>query len=52
MTIPDEEKMQEYLKTLTEDEKKVIQIAKKCLESSFDITKSIGYLKWKAKNHL
>ena len=52
MTIRDEQQMQEYLKTLTDDEKQVIQIAKKCLESSFDITKSIGYLEWKAINNL
>ena len=35
-----------YLKTLSSDELKVIQIAKKCLESSFDISKSVGYQKW------
>ena len=52
MTKQDEENKLEYMKTLTEDEKQVIKIARKCLESSFDITKSIGYIKWKTDNKL
>ena len=39
-------KLAAYLKTLSSDELKVIQIAKKCLDSSFDISKSVGYQKW------
>jgi hypothetical protein len=39
-----------YLKTLSSDEMKVIQIANKCLESSFDISKSVGYQKWLKEN--
>ena len=52
MSNQEEEHSNAYLKTLTEDEKLVIKIATKCLQSSFDITKSIGYLSWKAKNVL
>lgn len=52
MTTKEEENVQSYMETLTDDEKSVIKIAKKTLESSFDISKSIGYLKWKAKNNL
>ena len=41
-----------YLKTLSSDEIKVVEIAKKCLESSFDISKSVGYIKWLKNNKL
>ena len=40
----------EYIKQLDEKEKLVLKIAKENLESSFDIKKSQGYLKWKEKN--
>ena len=36
----------EYIKQLDEKEKLVLKIAKENLESSFDIKKSIGFLKW------
>ena len=36
----------EYKESLTEQEKLVLNIAIEHLESSFDIEKSIGYLKW------
>ena len=39
-----------YLKTLSEDELKVIEIAKSTLKSSFDISKSIGFKKWLQQN--
>lgn len=42
---------EEYLKTLTEKEKKGYEIAKSHLGMSFDLEKSIGYLEWKNKNH-
>jgi len=43
---PTDTKLVAYLKTLSSDELKVIQVAKKCLESSFDISKSVGYQEW------
>ena len=46
MTKQDEQNRLEYLKILTADEKQVIKIATNCMESSFDLTKSIGYIKW------
>jgi len=44
--------IQEYINTLNEQELIVLEIAKKQLESSFDISKSIGYLNWLNKNNL
>ena len=41
-----EELIAEYKESLTEQEKLVLNIASEHLESSFDIEKSIGYLKW------
>jgi len=38
--------IQEYMNSLNEQELIVFNIAKKQLESSFDISESIGYLKW------
>ena len=52
MTTTDEENMLAYLETLTDDEHTVIKIAKQTLESSFDLSKSVGYLKWLSKNKL
>lgn len=51
MSTEDNKYSEEYIKTLTDDEKLVINIATKTLESSFDITKSIGFIKWKQKNY-
>jgi len=39
-------KIEEYLDSLNELEKKALIIAKKQLGSSFDIEKSNGYLEW------
>ena len=45
-----DEREQEYYDTLTDDEKKSIEIAKKTLESSFDLSRSIGFQKyWEQK---
>ena len=42
--------LDEYVKTLTEKEKKAYEIAKSYLGSSFHLEKSIGFVKWcKAK---
>jgi hypothetical protein len=46
----EQELQEEYLKTLTEKEKKGYEIAKSHLGMSFDLEKSIGYLEWKKKN--
>ena len=52
MTTKEEEHIQTYMETLSVDETNDIKIAKKTLESSFDLGRSIGYLKWKKKNNL
>ena len=42
-----EDEIKEYISQLTATEKKALEIAKRDLESSFDIGKSIGFLAWK-----
>ena len=44
-----EELCNEYEKQLTEQEKKALEIAKRCLESSFDMEKTIGFQEWVKK---
>jgi hypothetical protein len=39
--------IQEYIDYLSNDEKIVMKIAEKQLQSSFSIEKSIGFLEWK-----
>ena len=39
-----------YVKSLSDIEKKALEIAKEDLGSSFDLEKSIGYLSWFKKN--
>lgn len=41
-----EEHIDEYLSTLNEREKIVLQIAKEHLQSSFCIERSVGFVKW------
>lgn len=41
-----------YIKQLSEMEKKALEIARDHLKSSFDITKSNGFLKFKEKQTL
>ena len=41
----------EYIKSLSKDDLKVLQIAKDELETSFNIQKSIGLKKWIQKNN-
>jgi transcriptional regulator CtsR len=43
------DEIEEYLAQLTEQERVVLEIAKAHLGSSFDISKSIGFLEWKKK---
>ena len=42
------DKIQQYKSSLSEIEIKALKIAEEHLESSFSITKSIGFLKWQA----
>ena len=46
VTLSKEEK--EYVKSLTNEESKTLEIARDHLESSFNMRKSIGFIKWKA----
>jgi len=39
--------IQEYIDSLSIDEKIVMKIAEKQLQSSFSVEKSIGFLEWK-----
>ena len=49
--MPDSQKIiNRYIASLNEMEKIAYQIAKEDLGSSFDITKSIGFLNWLEKN--
>lgn len=41
------ELIEKYLNTLSQQEKQALEIAKKQLESSFCLEKSIGFLKFK-----
>jgi len=47
MSNKEENKYKEFMDSLNEKEKIALNIAKKMLESSFDIEKSIVYIKWK-----
>lgn len=39
--------IEQYLKSLNEQERKTLEIAKDHLGSSFNIKRSIGYITWK-----
>ena len=41
--------VEEYLQSLNAQEKQTLEIAKDHLGSSFNITKSIGFIKWNEK---
>ena len=41
-----DERCKQYEDQLTEIEKKALEIARRCLESSFDMTKTLGFQKW------
>lgn len=41
--------IEEYIKTLTQKEEKALKKAKEILKDSFNLEKSIGFLKWKHK---
>lgn len=42
----------EYIKTLNEQELLILNLAKQHLGSSFDIEKSIGFIVWKTHNNI
>jgi DNA-directed RNA polymerase specialized sigma subunit len=42
--------IEEYISTLNEREKQVMEIAKEHLQSSFCIERSVGFVKWKNSN--
>lgn len=42
-----QEQIQEYILTLNDREKRVMEIACEHLESSFCIERSVGFIKWK-----
>ena len=42
--------IQEYISTLNEREKHVMEIANEHLQSSFCIERSVGFVKWKNSN--
>ena len=44
--------IQKYINTLSEIEKMALEIAKKDLDTSFDIEKCIGFLKWLKKHNV
>lgn len=44
-----DEKEQEYINSLSEKEKKALQIAKEHLGSLFTLDKTAGFLQWKNK---
>ena len=44
--------IQEYISTLSVLELQVLKIAKKNLETSFDIRKSIGFISWMKKKEI
>ena len=43
---PEAKQIEQYKASLNDIEKKALKIAEEHLESSFSITKSIGFLKW------
>jgi DNA-directed RNA polymerase specialized sigma subunit len=48
-----EKQIEQYISTLNEREKLVLEIAKEHLQSSFCIERSVGFVKWKnSKNNI
>jgi hypothetical protein len=50
--LKSEHLIKQYLQSLTSDQHKIIEIAKKQLGTSYDIKKSIGYLQFIKKQGL
>ena len=49
MNTNEDKDIQEFLKSLNEKEKIALRIAKDILGTTFNMKKSIGYIKWKKK---
>tara|TARA_B100001758_G_scaffold247855_1_gene267807 strand:- start:3757 stop:3918 length:162 start_codon:yes stop_codon:yes gene_type:complete len=47
MDTPTDTLCKQYEEQLNEKEKKALEIARRCLESSFDMEKTIGFQEWK-----
>ena len=43
--------IEQYLKSLNEQELLILNLAKQHLKTSFDIEKSIGFIEWNKKNN-
>jgi len=43
----EQSQVETYMQGLSEQERMVMKIAEQHLETSFDVTKSIGFLEWK-----
>ncbi len=50
VAVPDNSSQSLFLSSLSPLEQRVCAIAESHLESSFDISRSSGYIAWKAKN--
>lgn len=48
-TLPSEPTIENYINSLSEEEKKTMEIAKSHLGTSFNIKRSIGYINWVAE---
>jgi hypothetical protein len=46
------ELVKKYIKSLDQQELLIFNLAKQHLKTSFDIEKSIGFIKWKKKNNI
>ena len=48
----EKQNIEQYISTFSSMEKRAFEIAKKNLESSFDIEKSIGFCEWKKEKEI
>jgi len=48
--INNKEEISKYIEELSEIERKMINIAEEILGSSFNISRSLGFIEWKNKN--
>lgn len=46
MKTEQEKLIEDYINSLNELDKKALDISKQHLQTSFDITKSVGFVKW------
>ncbi len=50
--MPTEQIIQEYIKSLTQQESLALEIAREMLGSSFDMERCIGFNKWLKKRNI